>query len=172
MVLWLFIFKGLKLSPEELTGFLMRAHQPWEIVLVIAGCLQGEGMLTPSTGLGGSTLGVLTTVFLNRFFLDMKGRGCEIQKWCHAGGDEPRAGVRVLGVWTISVLFLSCRGLICRSESEAEWYGFPYPGGWLLRMLLEQGPISSTTTINHNNNNKNRTIIIKSNKNNDKIQLI
>lgn len=47
---------------------------------------QGEGALTPTTGLGGSTVAVLTTVPLNRFCLGMKGRGCEIQKWCYAGG--------------------------------------------------------------------------------------
>lgn len=85
LALWLFIFKGLKLSPSELTGFLMRAHQPWEIGLVIAGCLQGEGTLTPTTGLCGSTVGVLTVVPLNRIFLDLKGRGWEIRKRCHAG---------------------------------------------------------------------------------------
>ena len=63
----------------------MRAHHPWEIVLAIAGYMQGEGTLTPAC-LCSCSVGILTTIPFDSFFLGRKGKGCEIQKRCRGGG--------------------------------------------------------------------------------------
>lgn len=55
---------------------------------------QGEGMLTPTR-----SVGTLTTIPSDSFFLDMKGKGCEIKeapwRW-HQLREETQAGVGVI----------------------------------------------------------------------------